>query len=365
MEKEGTVIKYYYSVDDQVTWNEVAAEQKENSYNEDLLAKTTDDFYVKVEYDPTKTGTATEEEKSNKLTLEFIYTQKTGGGAIIPDNTVSFGGQTVTLAEAGDDGLYKDEYEDERYIYKGLNPDNYITFNNESWRILSIEKDGTLKIAKKDNIGRRTFDSRGYRDNTSNGTGGTYCIQGSSGCNAWTVSDNFVNVSKIGTVLKDSELNTYLNNEYLRTINEDSKYIINHDFNIGAPGDSSNTDDIATDISQEALYKWNGKIGLINVTDILRTTISTDCTSLSVAYNNGSKSVCSNNNWMWPQSGWLWTITPLLNITTNIRIVGGNGYISSTYSVDGGISVLPVLYLTSDIILSGEGTIDDPYTINS
>jgi len=231
--------------------------------------------------------------------------------------------------------------------------------------ILSIEKDGTLKIAKKDNIGRRTFDSRGYRDNTSNGTGGTYCIQGSSGCNAWTVSDNFVNVSKIGTVLKDSELNTYLNNEYLRTINEDSKYIINHDFNIGAPGDSSNTDDIATDISQEALYKWNGKIGLINVTDILRTTISTDCTSLSVAYNNGSKSVCSNNNWMWPQSGWLWTITPLLNITTNIRIVGGNGYISSTYSVDGGISVLPVLYLTSDIILSGEGTIDDPYTINS
>jgi len=261
--------------------------------------------------------------------------------------------------------LYKNEYEDERYIYKGLNPDNYITFNNESWRILSIEKDGTLKIAKKDNIGRRTFDSRGYRDNTSNGTGGTYCIQGSSGCNAWTVSDNFVNVSKIGTVLKDSELNTYLNNEYLRTINEDSKYIINHDFNIGAPGDSSNTDDIATDISQEALYKWNGKIGLINVTDILRTTISTDCTSLSVAYNNGSKSVCSNNNWMWPQSGWLWTITPLLNITTNIRIVGGNGYISSTYSVDGGISVLPVLYLTSDIILSGEGTIDDPYTINS
>jgi len=104
----------------------------------------------------------------------------------------------------------------------------------------------------------------------------------------------------------------------------------------------------------------------INGSDTLPPPLSKDEEAeLFVAYNNGSKSVCSNNNWMWPQSGWLWTITPLLNITTNILIVGGNGYISSTYSVDGGISVLPVLYLTSDIILSGEGTIDDPYTINS
>ena len=29
------------------------------------------------------------------------------------------------------DGLYKDEYETGRYIYKGANPNNYITFNNE------------------------------------------------------------------------------------------------------------------------------------------------------------------------------------------------------------------------------------------
>jgi len=89
MQKEGTVIKYYYSVDDQNTWNEVS-KNGENPYNEDLLAKTTDDFYVKVEYDPTKTGTATEEEKSNKLTLEFIYAQKTGGDIVLPENRVVY-----------------------------------------------------------------------------------------------------------------------------------------------------------------------------------------------------------------------------------------------------------------------------------
>ena len=29
------------------------------------------------------------------------------------------------------DGLYQDEYEPNRYLYKGASPKNYITFNNE------------------------------------------------------------------------------------------------------------------------------------------------------------------------------------------------------------------------------------------
>ena len=46
------------------------------------------------------------------------------------------------------DGLYKDEYEQGKYFYRGINPNNYITFNNETWRILSLEDDDTLKIIK-------------------------------------------------------------------------------------------------------------------------------------------------------------------------------------------------------------------------
>ena len=39
------------------------------------------------------------------------------------------------------DGLYEDEYEEGRYFYKGADPNNYVTFNNEQagWRIMSIE----------------------------------------------------------------------------------------------------------------------------------------------------------------------------------------------------------------------------------
>ena len=108
------------------------------------------------------------------------------------------------------DGLYKDEYEEGRYIYKGANPNNYLTFNEETagWRILSVEKDGTIKIIKNQSIGNMIYNT----ENT-----GTYCdnnMANSYGCNAWAATNNltdktkeFSNTVKTGTVLKDSNIN--------------------------------------------------------------------------------------------------------------------------------------------------------------
>ena len=48
------------------------------------------------------------------------------------------------------DGLYEDEYESGRYVYKGTNPNNYIEFNDELWRIVSKETDGTYKIIRNE-----------------------------------------------------------------------------------------------------------------------------------------------------------------------------------------------------------------------
>ena len=53
------------------------------------------------------------------------------------------------------DGLYKDEYEDGKYTYKGADPNNYITFNNEIWRIISIGADNTIKIMQNESIGNQ------------------------------------------------------------------------------------------------------------------------------------------------------------------------------------------------------------------
>ena len=50
------------------------------------------------------------------------------------------------------DGLYKDIYEEGKCTYKGSNPNNYIEFNDEMWRIVSITSDDTIKIIKNDVI---------------------------------------------------------------------------------------------------------------------------------------------------------------------------------------------------------------------
>ena len=72
------------------------------------------------------------------------FPPKTGGDAILDE---------VDIVTSGD-GLYEDEYEDGKYTYKGANPNNYITFNDETagWRIISINSDGTIKIMRDANI---------------------------------------------------------------------------------------------------------------------------------------------------------------------------------------------------------------------
>ena len=89
--KENTVIKY--SIIDE------ANIQYLNSGDE----KT---FKVKVEYDPTKTGTATEGQKSNSLTLTVDYVQKgTGSGTYVPGNDKSnFTGTLYSRNVLLDDG---------------------------------------------------------------------------------------------------------------------------------------------------------------------------------------------------------------------------------------------------------------------
>ena len=46
------------------------------------------------------------------------------------------GGQQISPVTSGD-GIYKDEYESGRCVYRGENPNNYIRFNNEPWRIIA------------------------------------------------------------------------------------------------------------------------------------------------------------------------------------------------------------------------------------
>ena len=65
-----------------------------------------------------------------------------------------------------------------------------------------------------------------------------------------------------------------------------------------------------------------------------------------------------------PSSGSLWAITSIDWGTNTVELVYANG--NMTYkSANETSGVCPALYLTPNITLEGEGTLDNPYTIVS
>jgi len=173
------------------------------------------------------------------------------------------------------DGLYKDAYEENRYVYRGESPNNWIRFNNELWRIIAVEPDDAIKIIRNEEIGTYAIDNRGSRDNASDGSAGTYCHNSSSGCNAWNQKiGTYKNGTVEGTVLKDSTLKTFLNGEYYESILENSKnLIINHNFFIG----TIQFENYQSIIEREKTDIWNGKIGLKTISDLYKASNNPNC----------------------------------------------------------------------------------------
>ncbi|MCI9084732.1 MAG: hypothetical protein HFH46_03880, partial [Bacilli bacterium] len=298
------------------------------------------------------------------------YSQKEGSGVV----SQSAAEMLIATATDSGDGLYADEYEPGRYVYKGGNPNNYITFNNESWRILSVENDGTLKIMKSKSIGDIPFDSRGNRDSTSNGAGGTYCAQDSYSCNAWGISDNFVNDEYSGTVLKDAELNTYLNVSYYNGLTADAKaQIQTHVWNVG-PVQYYDMD-LQAMINGEKSQTWNGNIALMSISDYYKANSNTSqCGNNKLESQNSNGELCKSTNYMFTMiataaNNYVFTITPSTSSVHSPWDVNGDAGSASgdwyRFTYYDNIGVLPTLYLKSNISLDGEGTSDDPYIIVS
>lgn len=232
------------------------------------------------------------------------------------------------------DGLYKDQYEDNRYIYKGANPENYITFNNETWRIMSVENDETLKIIRNESIGKKLWD-----------TG-----VGVWGYNDWT---------------RPAVVNSYLNDDYYNSLNGDKAIIESHIWNIGAV--THGNSDLANQIVEEKAKNWDGKVGLISVSDYLKANSNTSqCGNFSL--NNSNMETCKQTNFL-VQSERFWTITAydkiVLNTSTVVFNITNSGGIGSESAGYASYDILPTVYLKNTIILKGLGTESQPYVVHS
>ena len=306
-----------------------------------------------------------------EVTLDYSQAPE---GYVPPAPPATIGGQEVELVESGD-GLYEDSYEAGRLIYRGQNPDNYITFNGETWRIIAKEADGTYKIIRNDILAKRAFDEADHRSTENN----SYCTRPQSGCGVYAAVDGTFSSpsgSQSGTVTEDSSIKIYLNDDYYtNNINETAKgQMTSHSFNIGAVErlNSSSSDSKKKNISGEKMYQWTGNVGLANVSDILRASTNLLCTSATTSIEGTNK---CNRNYLLDKGAastlYYWTINAYSYESggySNYAWFGGmrgSGlHVSSTNASNSSNNApRPVVFLKSDTTLSGSGTSDDPFTI--
>ena len=314
---------------------------------------------------------------NTSIKLDLTYEQYKDPTIPVPSGeTTLIGGQEIDIMSSGD-GLYRDSTRVGRYVYKGTNPDNYILFNNELWRIVAKELDGTYKIVRNELLSEEMpFDTRGYRDSGSNGAGGTYCANRSYGCNAWAATANlvgspaeFTNTRYTGTVLLDSSLNTYLNETYYNNLSSIAQsQIVSHEWGVGATHtDASWNDDSDIDLSEfveeESVFNWNGKIGLLSSSDVYLSVSREGICGTYNGYMDYSEICVANNYLVIPEIRW-WLISPNFSWSSNATVfIDGAGYRDYGNRAYESSGVRPAVFLSSSLSFSGEGTQSDPYVI--
>ena len=241
----------------------------------------------------------------------------------ITKNTVTYG-----------DGLYKDPYEESKYIYKGKDPNNYLNFSNELWRIISISSDNTIKIIKENNIG-----SFYYNDTSDN--------------NDWN----------------SSSLNAYLNNEYINSLNEKEK-IIKGTFYNGYIENLSKDKSLAEVIELEKSSSWDGNIALLSLSEYISASTNEDCKTYFDARPN--KHVCYINNYLHDTSFWggIWLLNGFTSPNNGVYIIwnieeepNNINYAVSYAQANSNIIVYvkPVLFVKTNNKLYGLGNKEKPY----
>ena len=328
---------------------------------DELLADHSATLTVKIEYNPEVTKQPENKTASFEMKLDYVQKNK----AEAPSQTViDMKGIEVPIVTTGDgvgeDGLYNDPVEPGRYVYKGASPNNYITFNGELWRIIAIETDGTIKIMRNSALPeKKVFDPAETRT-----TG--YCSQGQAptkGCGVWAKSSIYSNCSGryTGPVSTDSEIKTYLNETYYKSIATNKDAIQEHNFYYGSV--TFENTNLSAQVTDEKKASASSNKGLIQLSDYLKSNTNMEiCGTFKLIRTNTT--TCKSSSWMIRTYSY-WTLTPSSDLIDRIVWIAQNfGFIEHP-SAMAESSVIPTIYLKSDVQLSGTGTEGAPYTIEN
>ena len=276
---------------------------------------------------------------------------------------------------------------------------NYVTFNNETWRIIGIfneenasgEKTERIKIVRDEPISASaevpatiTKDSITYQIYNTNYTSFKYKYfmwnkpsSVETNLNDWTkagsmyyLNENYLNSLENSSLIENMKY--YLGNITIDT--DDTYYILGTNKEVynqergSTVCDSSitnNTHKNNCNIWYGNQATWNGKIALLYPSDFgYASNTSNWSKDYKEAYSNG----ISLNNWMYNNISYAsWFLAPASDDPDGVSgVISGGGLHSDYANNDDGLALSPVLSLGSQtMIISGSGSINDPYLLST
>ena len=264
--------------------------------------------------------------------------------------------------------------------YMGADPNNYVSFNNELWRIIGVFDVATtnggptekrIKIIRDESIGEYAWDKHSIvvmptaeKDYYAKFLASFPEI--GNGENNWSIAS----------------LQTYLNSDYYNALSSESRSLIGDAvWNLGGTASyQSSSNGLAshfygyergtTVYSGNPTY-WIGKIGLMYPSDYGyatsggSTTNRASCLAKELSgWNDSSYGDCKNNDYLFDSSSDQWTLMIDSSSSFGVFLVNTSGSITSSNLVDNTLASRPVIYLKSDVkITEGDGSSNSPFTL--
>lgn len=244
------------------------------------------------------------------------------------------------------------------YRYQGKDPNNYMLFNNELWRIIGVFDENShglegkklVKIIKDESIGGLMWDSakgsdwsksslykllNNYYYNSTNGTNSGYCYISSNSLGNCNYTYSGIS-SKYRLMLENVEWNLGKIGELPIEAYENERSGLTYE------GNST---------------KVNGYVGIMYASDYKYSVDSSNCSRTISSYSSNPN--CVNNLWL---KGLMWTIA--IPGTSNYAVgLGAGGNLFQTVT-NAAYSIFPTVYLKEDTyIIKGNGSLADPYII--
>ena len=278
------------------------------------------------------------------------------------------------------------------YRYIGANPNNYVKFNDELWRIIGVfdVDDGTgkiekrLKIVRNESIGNYSWDNKDTTTGAENSYGKNnwpdarlnYLLN--AGHESETYGGSLYWNRKSGTCYYGQN-NATTSCDFTSTgLTDAAKEMIGDAkwYLGGTANYTSSSNGLAshfykyergTTVYSGRSTNWTGKVGLIYPSDYGYATSGNSSTTRATClakelYNWDGASACYQNDWLF-KSSYMWSLSPYSSSSNSVFDVSSSGYVNSNYATNA-YGVWPVVYLKSTIkVTTGTGSSDSPFIL--